>query len=147
VSAFVSTVTNKLDAKGRVSIPAPFRLILAEQGTRGVYAIPSFVNSALDAFGETLIADVQARLAQFDPFLSAEHDAQAQAILAAAQSLGFDDEGRVRLPDEFIAHAQLKDRVSFVGLGRKFEIWNPELLAPVQAARIEAVRAKRGSAQ
>lgn len=143
MSAFVSTVTNKLDAKGRVSIPAPFRQILAEQGTRGVYLIRSFVTPSLDCFGETLIADVQARLSAYDPFFSEDHDAEAQAILAAAQLVGFDDEGRVRLPDEFIAHANLRERVSFVGLGRKFEIWDPENFAPIERARIERARAKR----
>ena len=49
---FVSTVVNKLDAKGRVSVPASFRQILAAQNLRGIYCIPSFVHPALDGFGE-----------------------------------------------------------------------------------------------
>ena len=36
VQPFVSTTINKLDAKGRVSIPAPFRQILAQQNLHGV---------------------------------------------------------------------------------------------------------------
>jgi MraZ protein len=143
VPPFVSTVVNKLDAKGRVSIPAPFRLILAGQNTQGVYALPSFVNPALDAFGETLIAEFQQKLAALDPFFSEDHDAQAQAVLASAKLLSFDDEGRVRLPDEMIAHAGIKERVTFVGLGRKFQLWDPDTFAPIERERVARARALR----
>src|SRR5580704_200225 len=113
VQPFLSTIVNKLDAKGRVSVPAPFRQILAQQNLRGVYCIPSFVSPALEAFGETLLAQFQERLRSYDPLFSEDHDAQAQAVLGQTQFLNFDDEGRVRLPDEFIAHAGITERVSF----------------------------------
>ncbi len=74
VQPFVSTIINKLDAKGRVSVPAPFRQILAQQNLRGVYCIPSFVSPALEAFGETLLAQVQERLKNFDPLFSEDYD-------------------------------------------------------------------------
>jgi MraZ protein len=143
VPPFVSTVVNKLDAKGRVSIPAPYRQILAAQNTQGVYCLPSFVSPALDGFGEALIADVQRRLEALDPFFSEDHDAQAQAVLAQAQLLAFDDEGRVRLPDALIAHARIKERVAFVGLGRKFQLWDPEIFAPIEQERVARARALR----
>ena len=140
---FVSTVVNKLDAKGRVSIPAPFRQILASQGTPGVYVIPSFVFPALDGFGEGLIAEFQQRLSGLDPFFSEDHDAQAQAILGSSRLLSLDDEGRMRLPDDFIAHAGIGERVTFVGLGRKFQLWDPESFAPVERQRLARARATR----
>lgn len=143
VQPFVSTIVNKLDAKGRVSVPASFRQILTQQNTNGVYVLPSFVSSALEGFGETLIAEFQDRLNTLDPFLSEDYDAQAQAVLAASQLLSLDDEGRVRLPDALIAHAQLHEFVSFVGLGRKFQIWDPDILAPIVRERIARARAMR----
>jgi MraZ protein len=145
VQPFVSTIVNKLDAKGRVSIPAPFRQILAAQETQGVYCFRSFAAPALEAFGSALISEFQQRLSNLDPFFSEDHDAQAQSVLAASQLLGFDDEGRVRLPDDFIAHARIKERVTFVGLGRKFQIWDPETFAPVEAERIARARATRSA--
>ena len=141
VAQFVSTTNNKLDAKGRVSIPAPFRQILAAQNTQGVYVLPSFVSQALDGFGEDLINEFAQRLTPLDPFFSADHDMRAQVVLAAARLLGMDDEGRVRLPDDFIAHAGIRERVTFVGMGRKFQIWNPEAFAPIERERIERARA------
>jgi MraZ protein len=143
VQQFVSTITNKLDAKGRVSIPAPYRQILASQNTAGVYCFRSFVAPALEAFGEALLAQFAERLNALDPFFSEDHDAQAQAVLSASRLLSFDDEGRVRLPDDFIAHAGITAQVSFVGMGRKFQIWNPDTYAPIAEASVERARATR----
>jgi MraZ protein len=140
---FISTVTATLDAKGRVCIPAPYRQVLAAQNTTGVYVCPSFVDPALEAFGDALLQTVHQRLATLDPFFSAAHDDQAFAVLSSSQLLTLDDQGRARLPDAFIAHARLKDRVTFVGMGQKFQIWEPDTFAPIQAERLSRARAAR----
>lgn len=141
VQPFVSTVINKLDAKGRVSIPAPFRQILAQQNLRGFYCFPSFVYPALDAYGEELLAEFQKRLSAVDPLFSKDYDAQAQAVVGETQFLNFDDEGRVRLPDAFIAHAEIGERVLFVGMIQKFQLWDPERFEPIRQERIARARA------
>jgi len=143
VQPFVSTVANKLDAKGRVSVPAQFRQILAQQNLRGFYCFPSFVSPSLEGFGDTLMAEFQTRMGGIDPLFSEDYDAQAQSVVGESQLLSFDDEGRVRLPDEFIAHAGIKDRVTFVGMIQKFQIWEPERFEPVHLARIARARATR----
>src|ERR1700759_2084991 len=79
---FISTVIGSLDSKGRVCIPAAYRHILAAQNTAGVYICPSFSETALEAFGQTLLEQVSARLATQDPFFSPAHDDQATAIIA-----------------------------------------------------------------
>ena len=145
VSPFVSTFTNKLDAKGRVSIPAPYRQILAQQEMGPLYCIPSFVSPCLEAFGNTLLSQFTQRLGKYDPLFSENYDDEAQAVLAAAQPLNFDDEGRVRLPDELIAHAGITERVVFVGLGQKFQLWDPVRFEPVQRERIARARALRSA--
>jgi MraZ protein len=143
VQPFLSTIVNKLDAKGRVSVPASFRQVLAQQDLRGFYCFRSFVSPSLEGFGQTLLADFQARMAAVDPLFHEDYDAQAQAVSGETEFLNFDDEGRVRLPDEFIHHAGIKDRVSFVGLMQKFQIWDPEQFEPVRLARIARARATR----
>ena len=55
VQPFISTVLGSLDSKGRVCIPASYRHILAAQNTPGVYVCPSFIEPALEAFGQTLL--------------------------------------------------------------------------------------------
>ena len=143
VLPFVSSAVNKLDAKGRVSVPASFRQILASQNLHGVYCVPSLVMPALEAFGETLLSQFQQRLGQYDALFSEEYDDEAQAVLARTQFLNFDDEGRVRLPDEFIAHTGISERVAFVGLNVKFQIWDPVRLEPIERERIERAKQRR----
>ena len=151
VQPFISTVPGSLDSKGRVCIPATYRHILAAQNTSGVYICPSFIDPALDAFGQSLLDAIHARLAAQDPFFSASHDDEATALLARTQSLPIDENGRVRIPDAMIAHAGLKDRVVFVGKAQKFQIWDADAYAPIEAdalARVKArmTRARNGDA-
>jgi MraZ protein len=136
VQRFVSKTVNKLDTKGRVSVPAQFRQVLAAQQTDGFYCEKAIGHPALNGFGEAGFTDADERLRQYNPLLSKKYKAQATAIFAQARVLSFDDEGRVRLPDDLIAHAGVSDRVLFVGLDRIFEIWNPETYEPVEAARL-----------
>ena len=143
VQSFISTYTGTLDSKGRVCIPASFRQILAAQSTPGVFVCPSFVEAALECFGQTLMDKTSERLAALDPFLSPLHDDLASQIVAESASLPVDENGRVRLPEAMIAAAGLKDRVLFVGLVQKFQIWDPETYAPVKEKRLAAARAAR----
>jgi MraZ protein len=140
VQPFISTVMGSLDSKGRVCIPATYRHILAAQNTAGVYICPSFIDPALEAFGQTLLDAVGERLAAQDPFFSPSFDDQATALIARTQLLVADDQGRVRLPDAMIEHAGLKDSVAFVGKSQKFQIWDWERYAPIEAEALARVK-------
>ena len=142
---FISTFTNKLDAKGRVSIPAPYRQILAQQEMGALYCIPSFVSPCLEAFGNSLLAKFTESLGQYDALFTEAHDDAAQAVLAAVQQLNLDDEGRVRLPEQLIKHAGINEQVVFVGLGQKFQMWDPVRFEPVMAERVARARALRSA--
>ena len=145
VQPFISTVTGTLDAKGRVCIPAPFRDVLTAQGTTGVYILPSFSEGALEGFGDEVLQSFHAQLSQSDPFFTPSLDDKAFAVLSMSRLLPRDDNGRVVLPAEFIVHAGLKDRITFVGMGRKFQIWDSETFAPVQAERLKRALAVRNA--
>ena len=139
---FVSTILNKLDAKGRVSVPAEFRKVLSGQGTDGLYCIKSISRDpALTGFGNTLLSDLSQQLKPRNPLLDKNYAAQAHGMFGQVRHLSFDDEGRVRLPDDLIAHCGIKDRVAFVGLNAIFEIWNPDTLEATAAARVAVVEA------
>ena len=140
---FQSTVMGSLDSKGRVCIPASFRQVLAAQNTAGVFVYPSFFESALEGFGQIAVDALHARLGAQDPFLSPQHDDTARAIVARIHQLPADDGGRVRLPDALIAHANLKDRVAFVGLSQKFQIWDADAFAAAEAESIARMKAQR----
>lgn len=143
VQPFISTMTGTLDAKGRVCIPSSFRDVLAAQNTAGVYVCPSFSEPALEGFGDEVLQAFHQSQANADPFFSPAHDDKAFAVLSMTQLLQRDANGRVVLPAEFIAHAGIKDRVTFVGMGRKFQIWNTDTFAPIQAERLKRALALR----
>jgi MraZ protein len=144
---FVSSYAGTLDSKGRVCIPAPFRQVLVAQNTTGAFVCPSLAGGALDVFGQELMDAQLKRLDQYDPFLSELHDDLASQIIAETRPLPVDENGRIRLPDEMIKAANLKDAVCFVGMGQKFEIWNPEDYASVKAKRLAGARAARAAEQ
>ena len=142
VQPFISTVPGSLDSKGRVCIPATYRHILAAENTAGVYICPSFIDPALDAFGQSLLDSITARLASQDPFFSASFDDEATALIARTQNLPIDENGRVRIPDALIEHAGLKDKIVFVGKAQKFQIWDADAYAPIEADALARVKAR-----
>ena len=126
---FVSTFTNKIDAKGRVSIPAPFRAVLERDGygsgsLGGIYCYPSLDAPALDAGGERLAKKIDGLLAGL-PDYSDERDELSVALYGDVQILSIDGDGRIVLPEVLRKHAGLDGSVTFVGLGGKFQMWEP----------------------
>ncbi|MCH9764725.1 MAG: division/cell wall cluster transcriptional repressor MraZ [Alphaproteobacteria bacterium] len=123
---FVSTYTNKIDTKGRVSIPAPFRAVLEHDGYRGgIYCYPSLDAAALDAGGERLAQKIDGLLEGL-PDYSDERDELSVALYGDVHVLSIDGDGRIILPQSLCAHAGLTSQVTFVGLGDKFQMWQPD---------------------
>lgn len=142
MALFTSTTINKVDKKGRVSVPASFRLALASQTFNGVVVRPSFVHAAIDGSGIDLMERLAASVDQFDPFTD-EHDAFATTIFGDTHQLPFDTEGRVVLPEALLNHAGVDGAAAFVGLGATFQIWQPEALKVYKAEAVERARAGR----
>ncbi len=124
-SGFLSTATNKVDAKRRVSLPAAFRDLLADETVRAVYCFPSLDHSAIEGMAPSRMDQLIDLVDELGPY-SGEGQALSKGVLARAHKLDVDDDGRVLLPESLMAHASISDRATFVGLGRRFEIWAPE---------------------
>ena len=80
---FLSSYENKLDKKGRVSVPATFRSHLSSLGYNGFISYPSFNHAALEACSQDRI-------------------------------------------EKLLNHANIKNDILFVGLGKTFQIWEPK---------------------
>jgi MraZ protein len=128
VRGFVSNFTNKLDAKGRVSIPAPFRAVLAADGFDGLYCFPSPHAPAIDAGGNRLLERIESLLDGLQP-LSADYDRMSAALYGASEIVKIDGEGRIMLSDKIRAYTGITTQAAFVGLGFKFQIMAPERLS------------------
>ena len=141
MALFLSTFLNRLDKKARVSVPAGFRAALAGQHFQGVVLFRSATHPCIEGFGMDRMEEMGARLDAFDMF-SSEQDDLATAIFSDAVQVPFDGEGRMVLPPALIEFAQLEDQAAFVGLGTKFQIWNPGLFDQRQAEAREKVKSQ-----
>jgi MraZ protein len=122
---FVSHFAGRLDAKGRVSIPAPFRSVLMRDRFEGLYVHPSLDATALDCGGNALLKEINTLLELHPPY-SVERDVFATALIGTSEVLKIDPEGRISLSEQAKAHSGITSEVAFVGLGHKFQIWQPD---------------------
>jgi MraZ protein len=137
---FVSHYMLRLDAKGRVSVPAPFRAVLARDGFDGLYCYPALDRPALDAGGNALLREIEALIAGFSPY-SDQREQFSLSLYGTSETLKIDGEGRVQLTETLKAHGSIADSVSFVGLGHKFQIWEPGRFRAELAEATAKVRA------
>ena len=124
MAVFLSTYVNKIDRKGRVSVPAAFRATLIPISAKGIVAYPAVKLAAIEASGLDRAEDLSRRIDRL-PELSDERDALS-AILGDLRPLDFDGEGRIVLPTDLARHASLSNTAVFVGRGPTFQIWEPE---------------------
>lgn len=121
---FLSTFTNKVDKKGRVSVPAPFRNAVANSHFPGVVVYRPLNLPCIEGADISFLEQLSDQLyGDFGPF-SEDQMSVATAILGGANQLAFDPEGRVMLPADVREAAGIEGLVTFVGLGRKFQIWD-----------------------
>lgn len=135
MASFIGTFTNKVDKKGRISVPARFRATLAAQsaaagqpdtdGSKSVVVSPNAGLGAIDACDYRRIEETIARLDERDG-LSAEDQQAVELVLSRSEVLPFDGEGRIILPASLLELAGIDGRAMFVGIGRTFQIWSPD---------------------
>lgn len=124
---FFSTYESAIDAKGRVSVPAPFRAALG--GASRVYVWPAFDGrGCLEAGGEALMNDYRQILARMSPHDPAR-EAIAHSVFGRSADLKMDEPGRIKLPDMQLKAAGIKNKLVFSGAFDRFRIWSPERFA------------------
>lgn len=122
---FLSNFTNKVDAKGRVSIPSDFRAVIASDPASRVYVGRSFTDRALDGYTHERITELAATIGTLRAY-NKEKVSFARSILGEARAFGVDAEGRIVLPEAMRDFAGIKDQATFVGIGPSFQIWEPD---------------------
>jgi MraZ protein len=147
MALFIGTHQNKLDAKGRVSVPAQFRSVLKKMSHAGesatvtaMYLRPSHQYPCIEGWSELGFEALSAPLAAGYTQFSQEHEDFVMALFGNACALESDKEGRIMLPAALLAHAGVTDSVVFIGTRNTFQIWEPEAGARRQAEATERTR-------
>ena len=123
---FLSSYENKLDKKGRVSVPSTFRSHLNSMGYNGFISYPSFNHSALEGCSQDRIEKLSNSIDSLNPF-EEKRDFFATSVLSESVNLQFDTEGRVSFTEKLLSHAKIRNNILFVGLGKTFQIWEPKI--------------------
>lgn len=139
---FLSCYENRLDTKGRISVPAAFRSSLNSENFNGVVLYRSFTHNCIEGLSMSRMekmADATDKMGVFDNDL----DDLSAMLFADARPLQFDVTGRIVIPDELLKHANIKDTALFVGRGNGFQIWNPDDFAATQQNSLNKLRKSR----
>jgi len=123
---FLSSYENRIDKKGRVSVPATFRSHLNSMGYNGFISYPSFNHDALEACSQDRIERLSNTIDSLNPF-EEKRDYFATSVLSESENLQFDTEGRVSISEKLLKHAKIKSNILFVGQGKTFQIWEPKI--------------------
>jgi MraZ protein len=136
MNRFLSNAVNRIDAKGRVSVPAHFRAVVQSRGYTELYAIRQLDVPALDVGGLDLLDRYEGRMALEDPFLQTADD-MSFFVHGDGAFLKLDQDGRITVTDFIREHTGIASEVAFVGRGNFFQMWEPGRLA-VYGAEVRA---------
>ena len=142
MSLFLSSYENRLDSKGRISVPASFRASVANEKFAGVVLFRSFTNNCIEGFSMSRMERMASATDQIGVFDSETDDLSAM-LFADARPLTFDVTGRIVIPSDLLAHANITDRAIFVGRGNSFQIWNPDAFRAAQEKSLNNLRTTR----
>ena len=129
---FLSSAVNRIDAKGRVSVPAHFRSVLQKRGYSELYALRALDVAALDVGGMDLLDRYEQRIALEDPFLQTADD-MSFFCHGDGAFLKLDQDGRITVNDFIREHTGITTEIAFVGRGHFFQIWEPQRFSAYRA--------------
>ena len=128
---FVSTFTNKIDKKGRVSLPSLFRNALPKNYKNEIILLKSLKNKGIEGLSVIRVKEIASRINNLDLF-SDEHDDSTTSIFSEMIPTNLDSEGRFLLPEQLKIFADIKNEVTFIGQGHFFQIVNPDTALNLQ---------------
>ena len=142
MSLFLSSYENRLDTKGRISVPASFRASLSSEKFAGVVLYRSFTHNCIEGLSMSRMEQLASATDKMGVFDGTLDDLSAM-LFADARPLQFDVTGRIMIPADLLAHAGITDRAIFVGRGNSFQIWNPDAFHRMQADALARLRTAR----
>jgi MraZ protein len=141
---FLSCYENRLDTKGRISVPAAFRSSLNNESFAGVVLYRSFTHNCIEGLSMSRMEKIAGATDQMGIF-DGDLDDLSALVFADARPLSFDVTGRIIIPNELLKHANIKEKALFVGRGNSFQIWNPDDFIAVQKSSLDKLKKIRPS--
>ena len=131
MNLFVSKFINKIDKKGRISLPSIFRGALPKDHKNEIILSKSLRNNFIDGLSVDRVNEIAKRINNLD-FFSEEHEDFTTSIFSEMLPTNLDKEGRFLIPEKLKTFANIKDEVAFIGQGYYFQIVNPSVALDLQ---------------
>jgi MraZ protein len=142
MATFIGTHRHKVDAKGRVSLPARFRDAIAKEDpeARRIVLYPTAGPLRLDGSGTKFVSDLVEKVSIPGNYSDADR-VRIENLLAQLVELSFDETGRVLLSSELLAVAEIGDEAVFRGIGTSFQIFGGKRFDALMAERAQGAAA------
>jgi MraZ protein len=142
IMLFLGTSANKIDAKGRVSVPNDFRAAIEPEDFQGVALFHSFTSRCIEGCPLSRMEKISDATDGLDLF-GEEAQSINSLIFSDARKLAFDVAGRIVIPGDLVRFAGIEGEALFVGRGKTFQIWNrAEFEKHQKQARERAIKAR-----
>ena len=140
---FISKYFNKVDKKGRVSLPSSFRNALPKSNKNEIILYKSIKTPSIEGCGIGRLAEIAKRINNLD-FFSDDHDDFSASIFSEIISINLDKEGRFLIPEELKNYANIKTEAAFFGQGHFFQIWETNNgLRNIEKSRTRLLKEKK----
>jgi len=147
VQAFTGEHTQRVDKKGRMSIPAPYRRVL-ESGDpkwtdglspRVVIVYGQHLKSELHAYTVSEHAKIVSEIYAMPRERTTDKKRLAHLMITQSMELDVDKDGRVIMPLKLREKLKIEDgEIYFRGMGEHFEMWKQETFKATVEADIDS---------
>ena len=122
---FTSEYECKLDAKGRLVLPAKIKANLPEVSTHELVIRKGFEPNLI-LYPMLEYKKIHAKIAALSEFNAEQRKLKRNFFRSIAQ-VELDNAGRILLPKPMLAHANLDKEAILIGMGNYIEMWNPQI--------------------
>ena len=122
---FTSEYESKLDAKGRLVLPARIKAQLPEGDVQELVIRRGF-EPCLIVYPMVEFKKVFSKISSLNEF-NEEYRKLQRNFLSGVVTVELDNNGRFLVPKNMLTYAQIEKVVTLVGTGNKVEIWNPSI--------------------
>ena len=140
---FLSQFVNRIDKKGRITLPSVFRNVLPKKSKNEIILFKSLKFNSIEGCSSERINRIAKRIDELDIF-SDDQDDFTTSIFSEIVPTNIDKEGRFLIPENLKLYSNIDKEVTFIGQGHYFQMWEPKAaVARQKKSRDRLVKEKR----
>ena len=125
MSFFTGEYECKVDAKGRMILPARLKALLPDEALNTIVINRGF-EPCLTVYPMNEWKEIFNKVTALNEF-NATYRKFQRSFLRGCTEVVLDGNARVLLPKTMLRYAQIQKEIIVVGVGNRMEIWNPEV--------------------